>query len=104
MLQNQTFGAAPNAFKELFETYYSSLQLLKDNNLHSISFPLISSGIFGYGLDNPVGESTKQCLRAYNKFIINNKDYNIYVKLCAFSENEYIDAQNEFDNNMNKDN
>ena len=103
MLQDQTFGATPNAFRELYEAYYSSLQL-KDNNLHSISFPLISSGIFGYGLDNPIGESTKQCLRAYNKFIINNKDYNIYVKLCAFSENEYIDAQNESDNNMNKDN
>ena len=98
------FGATPNAFKELYEAYYSSLQLLKDNNLHSISFPLISSGIFGYGLDNPAGESTKQCLRAYNKFIVDNKDYDIYVKLCAFSKNEYIDAQKEIDNYINKDN
>lgn len=98
------FGETPNAFKELYEAYYSSLQLLRDNNLHSISFPLISSGIFGYGLDNPAGESTKQCLRAYNKFIVDNKDYDIYVKLCAFSKNEYIDAQKEIDNYINKDN
>ena len=32
--------------------------------MHSISFPLISSGIFGGSLANPVAESTKQCCRA----------------------------------------
>ena len=32
--------------------------------MHSISFSLISSGIFGGSLANPVAESTKQCCRA----------------------------------------
>ncbi len=50
------FGYTPNAFKELFDAYYNSLVLMKDNNLHSISFPLISSGIFGGNLKNPVLE------------------------------------------------
>lgn len=90
------FGHTPNAFKELYSAYYNSFKILMDNNLHSISFPLISSGIFGYGLDNPVQESTKQCLRAYNSFIKEFPDYDIEVKLCAFSSNEMIEAQEEF--------
>ena len=90
------FSVTPKAFKELYEAYYNSLELLKENNLHSISFPLISSGIFGGFLDNPVEESTKQCLRAYNKFIEDNSDYDIDVKLCAFTDSEYTEAQKQF--------
>lgn len=89
------FGNTPNAFKELFDAYYNSLLVLKENNLHSIAFPLISSGIFGYGLDNPVRESTKECVKAYNKFVNNFPDYDIEVKLCCFSSNEFIEAQKE---------
>ena len=48
------FGETPTAFKELFEAYYNSLCVLKENHLHSISFPLISSGIYGGDLENPV--------------------------------------------------
>ena len=55
------FAVTPTAFKELFDAYYNSLMVLMNNNLHSISFPLISSGIFGGSLSNPVAESTKQC-------------------------------------------
>lgn len=90
------FGRTPNAFDKLFDAYYNSLCVLKDNNLHSISFPLISSGIFGYGLDNPVGVSTKACIDAYNKFIHDYQDYNIEVLLCAYSEKEYSEALIEF--------
>ena len=63
------FGRTPTAFKELFDAYYNSLYVLMDNGLHSISFPLISSGIFGGSLDNPAAESAKQCCRAYKKFV-----------------------------------
>ena len=51
------FNVTPKAFKELFEAYYNSLVVLKNNHLHSIAFPLISSGIFGGNLPNPVEES-----------------------------------------------
>lgn len=53
------FRQTPKAFLELFNTYYYSLVLLKDNNLHSISFPLISSGIFAGNLPNPAEKSAK---------------------------------------------
>lgn len=82
------FSRTPNAFEELFEAYYNSLKVLMDNGYHSISFPLISAGIFGGALSNPAGESAKQCLRAYKNFITDYPDYGIDVKLCAFSASE----------------
>ena len=90
------FGVTPKAFKELFDAYYNSLKILMDNDLHSISFPLISSGIFGGSLANPAGESTKQCCRAYLKFISDYPDYHVDVTLCAFSQQEMNAAQAVF--------
>lgn len=92
------FGRTPSAFKELYEAYYNSLVVLKENGYHSISFPLISAGIFGGSLDNPVAESTKQCCRAYNKFVQDFPNYIVDVKLCAFSPNEMVEAKKEFAN------
>ena len=90
------FAFTPTAFDKLFDAYYNSLCVLKENGYHSISFPLISSGIFGGNLENPVGESTKQCLKAYKKFIKDYPDYEIDVKLCAFGQGEMIKAEAEF--------
>ena len=94
------FGRTPAAFKELFDSYYNSLYVLMDNGLHSISFPLISSGIFGGSLSNPAAESTKQCCRAYKKFIEDHPGYDVTVILCAYSSNEMIEAQKIFDSMM----
>ena len=92
------FAVTPKAFKELFDAYYNSLKVLMENGYHSISFPLISSGIFGGSLDNPVAESTKQCLRAYKKFTEDYPDYDIDVKLCAFTTSEMQEASKEYNN------
>lgn len=91
------FSRTPTAFNELFEAYYNSLIVLMDNGLHSISFPLISSGIFGGSLSNPVAESTKQCCRAYNKFIAVYPEYDIDVKLCVYVSEKMQEAQVVFD-------
>ena len=87
------FGNTPTAFKELFDAYYHSLVVLKDNGYHSISFPLISAGIFGGSLANPLAESTKQCCRAYKKFVEDYPDYAVDVKLCAYSDKEMVEAK-----------
>ena len=91
------FSRTPAAFRELFEAYYNSLCVLKDNGLYSISFPLISSGIFGGNLSDPAGESAKQCCRAFKKFVSDYPEYTIDVKLCAFSAAEMAAAQSAFD-------
>jgi len=89
------FYRTPKAFLELYNAYYNSLVLLKDNGLHSISFPLISSGIFGGNLKNAPAESAKQCGRAYNKFGQDYPDYDVNVMLCAFGAEEYQAAKIE---------
>lgn len=82
------FNVNKDAFDKLYNAYYNSLLLLKENNLHSISFPLISSGIFAGRLDDPIGVSCKNCIKAYKDFI-SNFDYDIKVILCAYSSAEY---------------
>ena len=91
------FAYTPTAFKELFDAYYNSLVVLKENGYRSISFPLISSGIFGGSLSNPVAESTKQCIRAYRQFIEDYPDYDVEVTLCAFKSSEMLEAQQVVD-------
>ena len=90
------FSRTPKAFKELFDAYYNSLHVMMDNGFHSISVPLISSGIFGGSLSNPVAESTKQCCRAYLKFVTDYPSYDVDVRLCAFSAKEMQEAQKVF--------
>lgn len=82
------FNNSNASINDLFMAYYNSLLVLKDHNLHSISFPLISSGIYGGRLTNPVEESARQCLAAYNEFI-DTFNYEINVILCAYSIDEF---------------
>lgn len=92
---SKNFAITPTAFKELYAAYYNSLAVMMKNGYHSISFPLISSGIFGGSLSNPVAESTKQCCREYSKFIQDYPEYDVEVKLCTFSSSEIEKAQHE---------
>ena len=91
------FAETPNAFQELFDAYYNSFCVLKENNLHTVAFPLISSGIYGGDLKNPVAVSTEQCLLAYKKFTEDYPDYDVDVKLCAYSKESMKKAQPVFD-------
>ncbi len=87
------FAVTPGAFDKLYKAYYNSLSVLMENGLHSISFPLISSGIFGGSLPDPAGESAKQCFMAYNAFTADHPEYEIDVRLCAFSAAEMAAAE-----------
>ena len=90
------FAVKPTAFKELFDAYYNSLLVLKENGYHSIAFPLISAGIFGGNLKNPAEKSAEQCIYAYAMFYEKYPDYDVDVKLCAYTKDELSGAQKEF--------
>ena len=91
------FGATPDAVDKLYDAYRNSLELLFENGLHSISFPLISAGIFGGQLENPAYVSACQCLKAYNEFLCDYPGYELDVRLCAFSDSDYRQAQAAFE-------
>ena len=59
----------------LYSAYKQSLILAKENGLHSIGFPLISAGIFGYPLDG----AWRKAIQACNDFIKDNLDYDIKI-------------------------
>lgn len=86
------FSNTPDAFDKLLDAYYNALVALKNNGYHSISFPLISSGIFGGDLEEPVKVSTKECIESYIKFRSDYPDYDVDIRLCAFSPKEFKDA------------
>ena len=69
----------------LYNCYYNSLNLAAKHNLHSIGFPAISTGVYGY----PKEEAAKVALAAISKWFDENRDYGMYVLLVCFSDADY---------------
>lgn len=88
------FGITPKAYPELKKAYYNSLVVLKENNYHSIAFPLISAGIYGFGESHPAEVSAKEFIKAYQEFVEEYPDYEINALLCAFSKQEMKEIEN----------
>ncbi|MCR4705252.1 MAG: macro domain-containing protein [Lachnospiraceae bacterium] len=66
----------------LYSAYKQSLLLAKENGLHSIGFPLISAGIFGY----PVDKAWRKAIQACNDFIRDNPDYEIKIVFAVLDD------------------
>ena len=71
--------------QKLYGCYQASLKLAKENGCHSIAFPLISAGIYGY----PKDKAWKKALQSCNDFIQKNPDYNIDI-LFAVLDNHIL--------------
>ncbi|WP_022762697.1 O-acetyl-ADP-ribose deacetylase [Butyrivibrio sp. AD3002] len=72
--------------KDLRNCYWNSLELAKKNDLHSIAFPGISTGVYGY----PKKEAAKVALAAVNDWIAENAGYEIEITIVNFSEEDYL--------------
>ena len=66
----------------LYSAYKQSLELAKEYDCHSIGFPLISAGIFGYPLD----KAWRKAIQACNDFIKNNPTYNIDIIFAVIDD------------------
>ena len=75
-------GGEHNEPKLLYSAYKQSLLLAKENGLHSIGFPLISAGIFGY----PVVKAWRKAIQACNDFIQNNPEYDIKIIFAVLDD------------------
>ena len=68
--------------KLLYSAYKQSLIVAKENGLHSIAFPLISAGIYGY----PQDQAWRKALQACHDFIEANKDYEIDIIFAVIDD------------------
>ena len=76
------YGGSRNEPSLLYNAYLSSLKVAMDNGLHSIGFPLISAGIYGY----PEEQAWERAIRACKDFIKRNPDYEIEIIFCVIDE------------------
>lgn len=73
------YGGTRNEPELLYSAYKSSLKVAMENDIHSIGFPLISAGIYGY----PTEQAWERALRACKDFISDNPDYDIDITFCV---------------------
>ena len=76
---------SPDCEKLLYQSYYNSLELAKEYNVHSIAFPCISVGKFAY----PKEEACKIEARAVMDWLGNNKDYDMKIVLTCVEDSLY---------------
>ena len=64
----------------LKDCYINSLDLAKDHNLHSIAFPAISTGAYGF----PAAPAAHIAFTAVRNWLTEHSDYQMEVIMCAF--------------------
>ena len=68
-----------NEAELLAKCYRSCLKIAKENDIHSIAFPLISAGVFGYPKDEAIAVAEKTI-----RDFFENDDYDITVKIILY--------------------
>ena len=76
------YSGSPKDAELLRNCYWNSLELARANELHSIAFPAISTGVYGY----PLGEATKIATRTVAEWLNTNADYEIAVTFACFDK------------------
>ncbi len=70
--------------KKLLESCYEkSSKLAKENDIHSIAFPLISAGVYGYPKEKAIDVAVDSIKRFFE-----NDDYDITIRIILFGDNE----------------
>lgn len=84
------WSGRPEEAGMLHDCYYNSLELAKENDLHSIAFPAISTGVYGY----PIREAAGVALTAVREWMGDNPGYEMEIVLICFDDRAY-DAYEE---------
>ena len=71
--------------QNLYSCYRESLNRAKENDCHSIGFPLISAGIFGY----PKDKAWRKALQSCNDWINKNPNYNMNIVFAVLDQGIY---------------
>ena len=72
-------GTAEDA-AQLADCYRNSLNLAKEHDVHSIAFPAISTGVYGY----PLEDATAIAVKPVAQWLEDHADYAMQVIFCCF--------------------
>ena len=75
-------GGSHNEPQNLYSCYRESLERAKENDCHSIGFPLISAGIFGY----PKDKAWRKALESCSDWIEENPDYDMDIIFAVLDD------------------
>ena len=76
------YSGAESDAQLLRNCYWNCLELARKNHIHSIAFPAISTGIYGY----PLEEATEIALKTTSNWLKSNPDYNIEVTFVCYDD------------------
>ena len=76
------YSDSPKDAELLRNCYWNSLELARENEIHSIAFPAISTGVYGY----PLEAATKITLKTVAEWLEANVDYEIAVTFACFDK------------------
>ena len=79
--------------EQLRNCYYNSLELAKQNGIHTIAFPAISTGVYGY----PKQQAAKIALLTVSGWLNDNPDYGMAVVMSCYDEETKQYYQNVID-------
>ena len=76
----------------LKKAYFNSLKIGSQNKIKTIAFPSISTGVYGY----PIEEASKIAFNTVKEFI--EKEDHLYqeIRFIVFSENDYLIYEKNF--------
>lgn len=89
------YNSGENVEKLLSECYGNSLKLASENNIKSIAFPGISTGVYGY----PKKEASKIAIKSVLSFL-KKFPQEIKIIFVSFDEEAFNIYKNIFDENM----
>ena len=72
-------GTAEEA-AQLADCYRNSLNLAKEHDVHSIAFPAISTGVYGY----PLEDAAEIAVKTVAQWLEDHADYAMQVIFCCF--------------------
>lgn len=89
------YNSGENVEKLLSDCYRNSLKLASENNIKSIAFPGISTGVYGY----PKKEASKIAIKSVLSFL-KESPQEIKIIFVSFDEEAFNIYKNIFDENM----
>ena len=87
------YAGRPHDAELLASCYRNSLELAKKYGVHSIAFPAISTGVYGY----PIEEAVPIAVQTVSAWLDKNQDYPISVTMSCFNQRIYQLYRNDIE-------